>query len=219
MERDWRFGIMLVAFGVWVICVLIIWMVTIATEYPDKLEMLPAGTLCFVLVMAVMRYFTYSSFAATYKLAVSMGRTRRSFLTAHLCLEILSIVLMFAVGYGLYRLELLLQEQMGIAVYIFKLDGLFELKNMIILGAFLTVMNLFTGAVYLWNAWVPAAFWILVNIAAVMMINIEDGKEGILFWLYHRFCTMPSYGMVLLSLLSAVLLGEIGRRILYGKTI
>lgn len=215
LEREWRIPIIvLIPLALWAICELIVWIVTIFSSNPAKLEMIPVGTLCMIMGFAGVKYFCFANFTLNYKLSIMMGRTRQSFLLADLFWEIIYNTAIIGVLFLLYKLELWLYAVMGIVTFKTKFEGFFHISNMISFGLFLSVITVCIAAIYSWNKWLPTVFWILFCLSIGKIFELTVKKKGLVYHIIKSCRQIPPYGIVLGSFFIVVLLWGISRKIL-----
>lgn len=156
----------------WIPCTIVMLVVMKFFMDADEVSILPFGTLITLTIFVIRVAFPRGTFLDAYDMAVGMNRTRKSFMSSYMGVELicnvgtmLMVMILYHVECGLYRIVVKCDE------YAINMDGLFHpavLAGIILLA---TSVALFMPALYTIHPALPYTIWILLCFGPTIVTN------------------------------------------------
>lgn len=208
---------------IWLIAAIVMLVIMRFAFDPDERTIAPVGCVVVMLVFVISKMIPRSSYLDVYETALSMNRTRKSFLKSYVIVELICNTVLYIALWGLYTIECTLYKVIfSCTKYEFRLDALFH--PLVIVGAILllSVMGMFVAAVYTVHPGLAYALW-LACCFMPSFINSRRWKGSIVAEagraVKNFFCSIPLYGTGILMTGVAVLFFALAWKRLSGYSV
>lgn len=169
------------------------------------------GTVFSLILYSVLTFYQYDK---QFRLALSMGRTRKGFLFSYAVRSLLSLTLGYALVLALYRVELALGARL-FPGQMLEVDPTFlmDWKFIAVLLPSVVIFSMFLGSLYSYfGKKAMAPLWFVWMAVCLMGPQLDSGKLAVV---ERILAAVPGWGWIVLGL--AVLAAMVGTVIGLGK--